>query len=57
MVSKAESPRKVSGWKSGWSKKKSESTGFKAEESPIDLSASGESDFFSTGTWVYIPIE
>ncbi len=31
----------------GGSKKKSESTGFETEESPIDLSSSGENDFFS----------
>jgi hypothetical protein len=49
MVSKAESPRKVSGLKSGWREKKSESTGLREDESPMDLSSSGESDFFSIG--------
>ena len=49
MVSKAESPRKVSGLKCGCSAKKSESIGFSEVESPIDLSSSGESDFFSSG--------
>lgn len=48
-VSKEESPRKVSEWKSGWNEKKSERTGLKEEELSMGLSSSGESDFFSTG--------
>lgn len=43
-----ESPRKVSGRKSLCREKKSESTGFREVASPMDLSSSGESDFFST---------
>lgn len=49
MVSKAESPRKVSGWKCRCRAKKSESTGFREKESPTDLSLSGESDLLCTG--------
>lgn len=44
-----ESPGKVSRWKPGWSEKKSERIGFKEEKSPMDLSSSGESNFFLAG--------
>ncbi len=52
MVSKKELPRKVSGWKTEWSAKKSQSTGFKAEESPTDSSSLEEFYWHSrNGRW------
>lgn len=43
MVSKVESTRNVSGWKSGWMAKKSQTMGYREEKLPMDLSSSGES--------------
>jgi len=52
MVSKKELPRKVSGWKTEWSAKKSQSTGFMAEESPTDSSSLEEFYWHSrNGRW------
>ena len=44
-MSKEESPKKVSGWRA----KKSESTGLREEESPMDLSSSGGIGFLFHG--------
>ena len=48
MVSKAASPRKISGVMSGCLYLKSFKVGSKAFESARDLSSSGDFDFFST---------